>query len=69
MPTAKVERLEKELKTAKANEKAKDKEVDDAWKKMSDFEKMVMELRDSTAAKVHTCSCAQVCNTVRVSIG
>mmetsp|Transcript_73014 Transcript_73014/g.107113 ORF Transcript_73014/g.107113 Transcript_73014/m.107113 type:complete len:319 (+) Transcript_73014:850-1806(+) len=46
---AKIERLEKDLKSSKAAEKAKDKEVDEAWKKMSDFEKMVMELREAAS--------------------
>ena len=32
--TAKIEKLEKDLKESKASEKAKDKEVDEAWTKM-----------------------------------
>ena len=32
--TAKVEKLEKDLKESKASEKGKDKEVDEAWTKM-----------------------------------
>ena len=41
------ETLTSDVRELRAAEKAKDKEIDGLWKKMSDFENLVMELRKS----------------------
>ena len=37
--------MEAEVKVLRAAEKAKDKEIDDLWKKMSNFEQVVLFMR------------------------
>jgi hypothetical protein len=37
--------METEVKGLKAAEKAKDKEIDDLWRKLSNFEQVVLDMR------------------------